>query len=86
MAPTLNIHARYDDGTSQRLRDDVGRLGQLLGNLKGQKLSINSSTEIWCSITDWSQSPSVTTTCNHRIYTNNCESTGIRHHDIVINL
>ena len=70
---TLNIYASYDNGESLVLQNGGGFVRKLFSEVKN--LNINSSTRIWCAIIDYSNSSN--TTCNHYIYTNNCQSTGI---------
>ena len=77
MPITLNVYVIFDEGERRKVKpgdelDECGSDGRISNDIK--KLSIDSSTNIWCSVTNYSQG--ITTTCNHYIYTNNCQNTG----------
>jgi hypothetical protein len=78
VAIDLDTYASFD-GREREVRGDelfeCGSVGKISNEINELTQSINSSVEIWCEVT-YFESTLASTTCNHHVYTNNCQNIG----------
>ena len=71
---TIHVYVSYDDGEGQSLQPNTGSAGMLSAVIQ-KTLDIRNSTRVYRKFTNYLDHTS--TTCDHYVYKNSCQSTGI---------